>query len=413
MNDPDRIQRDKATILAIIKYALITALIVGVLYLGLQLFMILVPFAIGFILARVSIALADRLNRHRFKRSRKAVAAVPAKDHAANQPTDQEADQAACRQWPEHTHTSVVIYALLVILIFLLVAAVIVISVSQIRALAEYLPTLVREGSFVEQVLALIAGISNRLGGLFDESTLSQIEAELMGLQQQLIHAIPNIATWILNAVGVFIGALPVIFFSIIVMIMSGYYFISDSGSVLSFIDRNVPHKAFREKTGRLIRSLSTTLFRVIGGYLLLLIITFLAVLAGLLIIRMPYAVVFALIAAIVDFLPILGLSATLIPISIYMFINGNIWSGFGALILYAAMSFLRRVIEPPILGNAMNLHPMATLFAMIVGIGIYGLLGILLGPVILVIVKEVLTLYGFDIKLRKIFAEVLSKLND
>lgn len=409
MTDPDRVLRDKATILAIIKYVLITAIIILVLYLGLRLFMILIPFAIGFILARAAIALADRLHHFELhKHTRQSLDRGPAASG-----TEAPALPASRAKWPESTRPAVFFYILMVILIFVLFGAVIVVSVSQIRALAAYLPTLVRERNFVAQVVQLLNDLSTRFGGLVDPATLAQIENELAALQQDLIHAIPNIASTILNAVADFIGSLPVIIFSIVVMIMSGYYFITDSGSVIDFLGRNVPHKLFREKTGRLIRTLSMTLFRVVGGYLLLLIITFIAVLIGLLIIGMPYAVVIALVAAIVDFLPILGISATMIPISIYMFINGNIWGGLGALIIWAAITFLRRLIEPPILGNAMNLHPMATLFAMIVGIGFYGLIGILLGPVILVIAKEVLSLYGFDVKLRKIFAEILSKVNE
>ncbi len=404
MTDLERIQRDKATILAIIKYVLITALVIGILYAGLKLFMILIPFAIGFVLARAAIALANRMYDHKARRLAR---------NQQHQPSETNRKLLEKGRWPSSTRLAIILYFLLVILVFMLIGAIIFISINQIQALAEYVPTLIREQHIVDQLLRTIQNLSAKLGGLLDAATLAQIEAELVSLQQSLISALPNIATRVVNAVAGFVGSLPIVFFSIIVTIMSGYYFISDSKSVLDFIDRNVPHKAFREKTGTLIQTLFTTLFRVIGGYLLLFLITFFAVLIGLVIIRMRYAVIIALVAAIVDFLPVLGISATMIPISIYLFFTGNIWGGLGALILWAAITFLRRIIEPPILGNAMNLHPMATLFAMIVGIGFYGLIGILLGPVILVIAKEVLSLYGFDIKLRRIFAEVLSKLND
>lgn len=407
MNDFDRVQRDKATILAIIKYFLVTLLVIGILYAGLKLFMLLIPFAIGFVLARTAIALANRVNDGKVRRLCRKKSGRPDEiEEAAAQLADRG-------KWPASTRLSILFYSLLVILVFILIGAIIFVSINQIQALAEYIPTLIREQQFASKVLGTIQNISTMLGGLLDATMIAQIEAELLTLQQKLIGAIPDIATKIVNAVAGFVGSLPLIFFSIVVIIMSGYYFISDSKSVLDFLNRNVPHKAFREKTGTLVQSLFTTLFRVIGGYLLLFLITFFAVLIGLMIIKMRYAVVFALIAAVIDFLPVLGISATLIPISIYMFITGNLWGGLGALILYAAIAFLRRIIEPPILGNAMNLHPMATLFAMIVGIGFYGVIGILLGPVILVIAKEVLTLYGFDVRLRRIFAELLSKVND
>ena len=127
----------------------------------------------------------------------------------------------------------------------------------------------------------------------------------------------------------------------------------------------------------------------------------------------MPYAVILALVAAIVDFLPVLGLSATMIPIAIYLFINGQIWAGIGALIIFFVVTMIRRFIEPPILGNALRLHPMATLFSMIVGVAIYGLGGILVGPVIMVIAKEIFSQFGFDTKLRRITGDLLTRILD
>lgn len=406
MNDLERIERDKATILTIIKYLLIITIIAVALYFGLKLFTILIPFAIGFILARTAIAISNQLYNLQLRLDRKLNLKRPLLSGTSSSRTPR-------RKWPEATGWAVFFFFLMVILTFVLITGVIMIAIGQIRSLAGYLPTLVRENNLIEQVIIALREFSLRLGGIVDPATLATLENELTAIQQQLIHSIPDIVTSILNGLASFVGSLPIIFFSIIVMIMSGFYFITDSASVISFLKRNVPHVAFRETTGRLINTLSTTLFRVIGGYLLLLLITFFAVLIGLSIIKMPYAVVFALIAAVVDFLPVLGISATMIPISLYMFLNSNIWGGLGALIIYVAITFLRRAIEPPILGNAMNLHPMATLFAMIVGIGIYGILGIILGPIILVIAKETLTLYGFDVKLRKIFGEFLSRVSE
>ena len=55
MSQPDRMMHDKATILAIIKYFLITAVVLLLIYLGFRIFAILLPFVFGFILARLAI----------------------------------------------------------------------------------------------------------------------------------------------------------------------------------------------------------------------------------------------------------------------------------------------------------------------------------------------------------------------
>jgi predicted PurR-regulated permease PerM len=46
----------------------------------------------------------------------------------------------------------------------------------------------------------------------------------------------------------------------------------------------------------------------------------------------------------------------------------------------------------------------------MIVGIAVYGLAGILIGPIIMVVAKEILSLYGIDNKLRTFFGDILNR---
>ena len=57
-----------------------------------------------------------------------------------------------------------------------------------------------------------------------------------------------------------------------------------------------------------------------------------------------------------------------------------------------------------------MNMHPLATLFAMIVGVAIWGAIGFLMGPVVLLIVIEVARSFSLDKKVRKFVGKTLSK---
>ncbi|MEA4888914.1 MAG: AI-2E family transporter [Clostridiaceae bacterium] len=427
MADLDRIQKDKATILAIIKYLLIAGLTAAAVLFGFRLFLILLPFVFGFILAKVSISIVTSLNsksfarrqRHNQRLAEKAAAGVPAGSETKEKPDSGAAASGKAGHYPQGLARSrrdniliLVVYILIIIAVTALIIGVIVVGISQLRALVNYLPNLIRDTDLSQRLVTYLSDLSDRLGGFLQPDQLTFLKNEIANLQQKLLASVPGLVTTVLNGIGSFAASLPTVFFVIIVVIMSGYYFITDSRNLYKFLRRNGTSKVFREKTIRLVNTLSTTLFRVIGGYLLLLILTFIMALIGLLIIRMPYAVVFALIAAIVDFLPVLGLSATLIPISIYMFINGNILSGVGALVILAIMTMIRRVIEPAILGSAMRLHPMATLASMIVGIAIYGITGLVIGPIILVIAKEVLPLYGLDRKLRNIIGDILNKVS-
>lgn len=408
MTDPDRIQRDKATILAIIKYALFAVLAVAIVYYGFRLIWILFPFVIGFILAKVAGFLArkwmDMVYRIGLRRKRHAPGSLTAaeirKQHFPR-------GLALSRR---EIKTALAFYTLEVIAVIALLVGVMIAGFNQLRSLAQFLPDFVSKSDLGTRLASLLRDLSEKLGGIFQADFLASINAELDALKQRLLEAVPEIASAILNGLAAIAGYMPIFFMIVIVIIMSGYYFIADSRRIFNFLRRNVISRKFRQTTIRLVDSLSSTLFRVIGGYLFLLILTFVEALAGLLIIGMPYAVIIAMLIAVVDFLPVLGIGVTLVPVSAYLFINDNVWGGVGALVLLALMSLSRRVIEPAILGNAMSLHPLATLAAMIIGIALYGIGGIILGPVILVIAKEVMSFYGFDKKIRKFVDEILAK---
>jgi predicted PurR-regulated permease PerM len=53
-------------------------------------------------------------------------------------------------------------------------------------------------------------------------------------------------------------------------------------------------------------------------------------------------------------------------------------------------MSIVRQFLEPKIVGNHIGIHPIFTLIAMYTGYKITGVLGLFIGPIILIILKNV-----------------------
>jgi len=419
MTDPDNIQRDKAIILSIIKYLLIVIVAGLLIYFGLRLFVILLPFVFGYILARVSTLIVSGVKNTVYsirQRSSNRTAKVPDLTEAQS---DRQTRPKKKIKYPHglarsrgEKRSATVVYILLLLIFISLIVAMVLMIIGQLRSLATNLPTLFSGTDFLNRIINYIDQFSERLGGFIPPQYLQALESELSNIQQRLLQGVSTLVGSVLNGLASFAGNLPVVFFMIVVVIMSGYYFIADSRTIYAFLHRNITSRAFREKTIRLINSLFNKLFRVIGGYLLLFILTYVMAYIGLLIIRMPYAAITALIVAIVDLLPILGIAATMVPIAIYMFIQGEILSGIGALVIMLVITFIRRFIEPTIFGNAMHLHPLATLASMIIGVGVYGLGGLLLGPIILVVVQEVITLFGIDQVLRNWLGGLLNRMS-
>ena len=79
----------------------------------------------------------------------------------------------------------------------------------------------------------------------------------------------------------------------------------------------------------------------------------------------------------------------------IYASINGDMGLAIGLGVLYIIVLVQRQVMEPKILSSSIGLDPLATLIALFVGFKLIGFLGLIVGPVTLVIIS---TLYRANV---------------
>ena len=151
-------------------------------------------------------------------------------------------------------------------------------------------------------------------------------------------------------------------------------------------------------------------MFRVLGGYISLLIITFVEAFILFKIAGVDYAIILALVTGVIDFLPVLGISATMIPVMIYCAMHGNFTSVIILIIGMALMTVIRRIIEPIILGKSMRIHPLLMLIGMVAGVYIWGPIGFLVGPMVLIIIIQVINVFEIDKKFTSFMSRVLKK---
>lgn len=119
--------------------------------------------------------------------------------------------------------------------------------------------------------------------------------------------------------------------------------------------------------------------------------ITFFVALLGLLLLRIPYAPLWAVVIALVDAFPVLGTGTVLVPWSLISFLQGDHLSAFGLLGLYAAAAVTRTVLEPRLVGKQLGLDPLVTLISLYAGFKLFGLGGMILAPVLAVTVTQLL----------------------
>ena len=97
-----------------------------------------------------------------------------------------------------------------------------------------------------------------------------------------------------------------------------------------------------------------------------------------------------AIFIGFVDALPILGSGTVMVPWAIICGLNGDLVLGIAIIVLLIIMSTARQFLEPRLVSKHIGVHPIFTLIAMYTGFKVWGILGLLAGPIILIILKNV-----------------------
>ena len=205
--------------------------------------------------------------------------------------------------------------------------------------------------------------------------TGNKITESATAFLQNFFLKLPSLVTWIPNAATVIVFSL-----------LATFFISKDWDQLTALSSRFMPEKA-KTSGKKVYVDLKKALLGFIKAQLTLISITLIIVLIGLLILRVEYAITIALITGIVDLLPYLGTGAVFVPWIIYEAVTGNIAQAVGLSILYTVVVVQRQVMEPKILSSNIGLNPLATLVALFVGFKLIGLLGLIIGPVTLVLI--------------------------
>ncbi len=179
-----------------------------------------------------------------------------------------------------------------------------------------------------------------------------------------------------------------------IVTILATYFICADRLYILDQIEHHFP-KDWVKKFSKNVKKI----IQLLGGYLkaevILIVINFMLVLIGLFLFKIfglnvGYPLLMALLIAFADALPIVGSGTILLPWAIITAMNGDINLALALFILLVVITIIRQLLEPKVVSNQIGIHPIFTLIAMYTGYKAMGVIGLLIGPIIIIILKPI-----------------------
>ena len=198
-----------------------------------------------------------------------------------------------------------------------------------------------------------------------------------------------SVSEWLLSGAAGLLTRIPNLILFILTTLLSAYFFAIDPRGISSFFRKHMP----QSRMGK-ISALLHRLKGAVGGYaksqLYLSAVTFGLCALGLLLLRIPRAFVWAIPIAVIDALPVFGTGIILIPWGLLSFLRGYTRLGIGLLLLYGVVSIMRTILEPRFLGKQMGLHPLLTLLSLYGGFRLFGVAGMILLPIGVMMLKQV-----------------------
>ena len=108
---------------------------------------------------------------------------------------------------------------------------------------------------------------------------------------------------------------------------------------------------------------------------------------------------------AILAFLPIVGIGLVLVPAAIILFLKGSVGVGIFMLVFYVALSFsVEYLLKPWMVGERVKMHTLLVFLSILGGLSVYGVLGIIYGPLIVTAFLSLAEIY------RKNYSEYVRK---
>lgn len=224
------------------------------------------------------------------------------------------------------------------------------------------------------------------------------IPNELLTISNQSFDAFLNSAKdfiiSILNSLVNTITSIPSLLTYGIITILAIIFMCFDKEYVRTTVRKHVP-KSWIESTKKVFSQMCSVSFRYIKAEAKLSGICFLLVLTGLTVMKLigvniQYPIIMAIVIGFVDLLPLFGAGTVMLPWGIYLLMIGNHPVALTVLGIWIVWAILKQMIEPHFVSKEMGMHPLFTLVGMYTGFKLFGILGLILGPITLLILKNV-----------------------
>ena len=237
-----------------------------------------------------------------------------------------------------------------------------------------------------------LAGFSEKI----PPELVEKLATIINSLTESLGNVISTIGVPTVTAAGNIAKNIPNILVNVIFTILSAYFFIAERDKIIQWGREHTPEELrskwhfiagrFRSAVGGYFKAQ----FKIMGVVAVILLV-------GFFVLHIKYAILWAILVALLDFLPFFGTGTVLIPWAVLKVLSGNYKFAVGLIIIYLVSQLVRQVIQPKIVGDTIGLNPLSTMVFMYIGYKVGGIIAMIIAVPIGLIVINLYEAGAFD----------------
>lgn len=287
--------------------------------------------------------------------------------------------------------------ALIIILVIAIVAGLGYLGI--VKLVREIQMALTNAPDLYQDLEAGLREIGDRFQGIYKmlpENVQNGWNSLIQNMDERVGGVIAGIGNPAVEATGNVVKRIPGILVSVIVALVSAYFFTAQREEIIQWSKKVAP-KAIEARMSMVMYNLKYA----VGGYFKaqfkIMAVVGLILLCGFLILGVDYAFLLAILIAFLDFLPFFGTGTALIPWAVYKFFVMDIKIAIALLIIYGITQLVRQIIQPKLVGDSIGLSPLLTLILLYAGYRVGGLLGMIVAVPIGMIILNLYKAGAFD----------------
>jgi len=237
---------------------------------------------------------------------------------------------------------------------------------------------------FSKHILPLWEHVTRMINTL-NEGQQKTIQNNIQEIGQRLAEWLSMLGRSIIKSLTNIILSIPSLL-TILIFILMGTFFINkDWYKMLRYFKHKIPVD-FQKSTEAIFQELKRSLHGYIRTQCILMMLTGVTIFLGLSLLRVQHALTISVFAMLIDAIPYLGTGTLLIPWGLFTYLSHNYFLTIGIASLYALTIIQRQLIEPKLLSSSIGSNPLMTLIALFIGLNLFGIIGLILGPICLII---------------------------